>query len=107
MPELALVQMRWGVVLEMSCYFILFHFFGHARSIRKFPGQRSNLRHSSNRSHCSDNAGPLIQSTIRELLESLFQKGNHLLLPVILKTEGKMSILGSGKINIGTDKYRV
>ena len=34
-------------------------FFGHTGIMREFPRQRSNLCHSSNQSHSSDNAGSL------------------------------------------------
>ena len=40
-------------------YFILF-FIGLTLGTKKFPGQRSNLWHSSNHSHSSDNTRSLI-----------------------------------------------
>ena len=49
-----------------SCFFILsdnlfffFFFFGHICGMWKFPGQGSNPCHSSNPSHCSENARSL------------------------------------------------
>ena len=38
----------------------------------KFPGQVSNLCHSSNLSHCSDNTGFLACYTEREFLDFIF-----------------------------------
>ena len=46
--------------------------FVHTHSIRKFPGQVSNLQHSSNLSHCSDHARSLTHGATRELLEQQF-----------------------------------
>ena len=48
----------------------LFYFFllGHARGMRKFPGQGSNLCPSSDRSCCGDKAGSLASCVARELL---------------------------------------
>ena len=47
-----------------SFFFLLF--FGHTHSLRKFPGQGLKLYHSSNLSHCSDNARPLTCCIMRE-----------------------------------------
>ena len=44
-----------------------FFFFGHAHGMQKFPGQGSNLHHSSSHSHSSDNARALTRCTTREL----------------------------------------
>ena len=51
--------------LHTPCYHltlvnIYFFFFGCTCSMQKFPGQGSNLCHSSDSSHCSDNARSLI-----------------------------------------------
>ena len=40
-------------------FFVLFHFFGHAQGMWKFPGQGLNPRHNSDLSHSSGNAGSL------------------------------------------------
>ena len=49
---------------------ILFFFlFGHACGIWKFPGQESNLCHSSHESHSSDSARSLTYRATRELLQ--------------------------------------
>lgn len=44
-------------------YFILCHTYGK----QKLPGQGSNLPHSTNLSHCSDNAGALTRCATKEL----------------------------------------
>ena len=46
-------EISWRIARETS------FFFGHACNMWKFPGQESNQYHSSNLSHCSDNAGYL------------------------------------------------
>ena len=45
--------------LNHSNFFFFFFFFGLASSMQKFLGQESNLCHSSNPSHRSDNTGSL------------------------------------------------
>ena len=52
-------------------YFIPF-FFGHTLSTRKFPGQGSNLNHSSVPSCCSDNARSLTTAVLQENSNSSF-----------------------------------
>ena len=49
-------------------------FFCHAHGMCKFPGQGMNLHHSSNQSHCSDNARSLTCCATGELLEIFFFK---------------------------------
>ena len=46
-------------------------FFCHVCGTWKFPGQGSNLRHSSDSSYCSNNTGSLTCCTTRELLKML------------------------------------
>ena len=50
-----------------STVLYLFIYFGHTGGRQKFPGQGSNLHHSSNPSHTSNNAGSLTWSATREL----------------------------------------
>ena len=49
------------------CVFLLLLLFGLIHGIRKFLSQGLNLCHSSNPSHCIDNAGSLTCCTTREL----------------------------------------
>ena len=49
----------------LSFIFQIFSFFGHTCPLRKFPGQGSNPHHSSDLSHCSDNARSPICCTMR------------------------------------------
>ena len=46
-----------------------FIFFDHAHGMQKFAGQRQNLLHSNNPSHCSDKARSLTCYVTRELPE--------------------------------------
>lgn len=58
--KLSSVFPKSGCVPESSeKLFIHFTFFGQTHGIRKFSGQVSSLRHSSDLSHGSDNAGSL------------------------------------------------
>ena len=52
----------WEVPFSLSLIF-----FGHAHTLRKFPGQESNTCHGSTASHCSNNAGSLTCCSTREL----------------------------------------
>ena len=52
--------------LSLKIVFV-FLFFGYTCSMWKFPGQGQKLRHSSDLSHCSDNAGSLTYCATREL----------------------------------------
>ena len=54
-----------------------FLFSGHAHGIWKFPGQGSNLHHSSDWGHCSDNAGSLNCCATGELLDRHLIAVNH------------------------------
>jgi len=51
---------------------IFLFLFGLALSTWMFPGQRWNLHHSSNPSHCSDTARSLTHSAAGELLSQYF-----------------------------------
>ena len=58
-------------------------FCGHAWGMWRFPGQGSNLGHSSDLSHCSDNAKSLTRGATGEprvLLFKLIYPGNHSML---------------------------
>ena len=48
--------------------FFFFFFFGSTHGMWKFPGQASNLHHSSDLSRCSDHTGSLTPCTTREIL---------------------------------------
>ena len=43
----------WAILLKKL------YFFGHAQDMWKFQSQESNLYHSCNQNHSSDNAGSL------------------------------------------------
>ena len=47
-------------------------------NIRQFPGQGSNLHHSSDLSRCSDNTGSLTYCATRELLRAALRGFKHL-----------------------------
>ena len=51
-------------------------FFGYTQGMQKFLGQGSNLCHSSDLSHSSDNAGSLTHEVIKEFckLTCFYQK---------------------------------
>lgn len=51
-------------------FFVLVFCFGHTRSMQRFPGQGSNLCHSSYQSHSSDITRPLVHWAIRKLQET-------------------------------------
>ena len=57
---------------------LLLFFFCHAHSMKKLPGQRSNLHHSSDLSPCSDNARSLIPCT-KENAQVILKPGTRLL----------------------------
>ena len=58
----------WNTVYIFLLLLVLFiYFFGCACGVWKFLGQGSNLCHSSNLSHCSDNARSLTFCTTKEL----------------------------------------
>ena len=60
---------------EDQVTFSFLFFFGCICGILKVPGKGSNLHHSSDPSHCSDNAGSLTHSTTRErLCTPIFKK---------------------------------
>ena len=48
---------------------------GHTQGMQKFPGQGSNLHHSCNQRHSSDNTRSYPQKSHRETYWSLFFKG--------------------------------
>ena len=50
---------------DLLSHLISFFFFGRTHGMWKFPGQRMNPYHSSDLSHCSDNAGSLTQLVSR------------------------------------------
>ena len=54
---------------KIQLFNILFFSFGLAQWMLKFPGQGSDSSHSSDPSHCSDNARSLIHWATRELLQ--------------------------------------
>ena len=61
-------HLSWHFIcLQIVCLFV----FGHAHGMWKFPGQGSNTQHSSDTSHCSDNARSLTHCATRELLKIL------------------------------------
>ena len=94
-----LVHWRWGVAcltlnvllwiktntffkIWNKCFFFLFLGGGHAYGMWKFPGQGSNLSHSCDPSHSSDNARLLRHWATRELLNKSLL--NLILSPVTL-----------------------
>ena len=70
-------------------------FGGLASSMQKFPGQGSNLRHSSDPSHCSDNARSFTCSATRELL-SVFRVDSHHLSCLRLQQGSETELLTGG-----------
>ena len=68
---IAVQSFNWVALAFSMCNFQLYvYFFGHTHNMQKFPGQGSNLSHSSNPSHCSDNNGYLTHWATQELLNS-------------------------------------
>ena len=61
-------------ILTELCFFLFvcLFVFCHICDMWEFPGQGSNLCHSSNLSHCSDSARSLTGCTMRELYNSDF-----------------------------------
>ena len=55
----------------------MFFFFGHAWGRWKFPDQGWNPCHSSNPTHCSDNAGSLTCWATRELQQLIFYRNTY------------------------------
>ena len=89
---------RWGFISEPV---VLFHrfvclvaavllllccCFGHTWSMWKFPGQGSNPSHSSDPSHCRDNAGSLTRYTTWDL-NALFVWQSHTVLVTVALQE--------------------
>ena len=65
------VQILCPFLNQVVLFIYLFIYFGCTHGMQKFLGQGSNLLHSSNLSHSSDNAGSLTYWAIRELLNQV------------------------------------
>ena len=63
----------WLGSLEKPLFVFSFFFFGFIHGMQKFPGQGSNMHHSSHLSSCSDNAGSLTHWATREHLNLFFK----------------------------------